>query len=190
MENKALVALVNAAQKSALDMTEVMKHRLTDICLPLFNIDRSIRKAMKSKLLECFQFNMEKTRSNIAIIDMGLIWRAAMPSTSEREAPGGTRLTWRWYAENMLNFILKRHPDAKEIHLINGRCDVEMPVKKGEHYKRSAKYEGGYRNIFPKGNQVVQSVNTFNVFFCKFRKQNTSPKVSSNRISESSILII
>ena len=84
-----------------------MKHRLTDICLPLFNIDRSIRKAMKFKLLECFQFNMENTRS-IAIIDMGLIWRAAMPSKSERAAPGGTRLTWRWYAENMLNLILKR----------------------------------------------------------------------------------
>ena len=124
MENKALVELVNAAQKSALDMTEVMKHRLTDICLPLFNIDRSIRKAMKFKLLECFQFNMENTRSNIAIIDMGLIWRAAMPSKSEREAPGGTRLTWRWYAENMLNLILKRRPDAKEIHLINDRYDV------------------------------------------------------------------
>ena len=117
MENKALMALVNVAQKSALDMTEVMK--LTDIYLPLFNIDWSIRKAMKSKLLECFQFNMENTRSNIAIIDMRLIWRAAMPSKSEREASGGTRLTWKWHAENMLNLILKRHPDAKEIHLIN-----------------------------------------------------------------------
>ena len=165
MENKALMALVNVAQKSALDMTEVMKHRLTDICLPLFNIDRSIRKAMKSKLLECFQFNMENTRSNIAIIDMGLIWRTAMPSKSKREAPGGTRLTWRWYAENMLNLILNRHPDAKEIHLINDRYDVELSIKKGEHNKRSAKYNGGSRNIFPKGNQVVPSVNTFNVFF-------------------------
>ena len=151
-------------------MTEVMKHRLTDICLPLFNIDWSIRKAMKSKLLECFQFNMENTRSNIAIIDMGLIWRAARPSKSEREAPGGTRLTWRWYAENMLNLILKRHPDAKEIHLIYDRYDVELSVKKGEHNKGSAKYEGGSRNIFPKGNQVVPSVNTFNVFFLQIQE--------------------
>ena len=38
-------------------------------------------------------------------------------------------------------------------------------VKKGEHNKRSTKYEGGSRNTFPKGNQVVPSVNTFNVFF-------------------------
>ena len=103
--------------------------------------------------------------TNIAIIDMGLIWRAAMLSKSEREAPGGTRLTWRWYAENMLNLILNRHPDAKEIHLINDRYDVKLSVKKGEHNKRSAKYEGGSRNIFPNGNQVVPSVNTFNVFF-------------------------
>ena len=61
--------------------------------------------------------------------------------------------------------ILKRHPDAKEIHLINDRYDVELSVKKGEHNKRSVKYESGSRNIFPKGNQVVPSVNTFNVFF-------------------------
>ena len=68
--------------------------------------------------------------TNIAIIDMGLIWRAAMPSTSEREAPGGTRLTWRWYAENMLNLILNIHPGAKEIHLINDRYDVKLSVNK------------------------------------------------------------
>ena len=46
--------------------------------------------------------------------------------------------------------ILQRNPDAKEIHLINDRYDVDMSVKRAEHKKRSAMYEGGLEIYFRK----------------------------------------
>ena len=70
---KLLTALIQAAQKSAIDLEQVMKYRVTDISLPLFNLDGAIRKAMKSKLQECLYFVSENLHSNIAIIDMGLL---------------------------------------------------------------------------------------------------------------------
>ena len=73
MESKASTALIQAAQKSAIDLEQVMKYRVTDISLPLFNFDGTIRKAMKSKLQECLYFVSENLDSNIAIIDMGLL---------------------------------------------------------------------------------------------------------------------
>ena len=45
MESKALTALIQAAQKSAIDLEQVMKYRVTDISLPLFNLDGTIRKS-------------------------------------------------------------------------------------------------------------------------------------------------
>ena len=85
-----MIKLPTAPQESALDLNEMMKHRLTNISLPLFNIDGTIRKAMKSKLLECLNFTPEKTTSNISIIDMGLLWRVSMPTKEYRETPKGS----------------------------------------------------------------------------------------------------
>ena len=135
MESKALTALIQAAQKSAIDLEQVMKYRVRkyrvrDISLPLFNLDGTIRKAMKSKLQECLYFVSENLHSNIAIIGMGLLWRAALPTKEDREAPGGSQLIWKWYPEKMFRLILERYPNAEEIHLINDRYDVDLSIKK------------------------------------------------------------
>ena len=142
-----------------------MKYRVTDISLPLFNLDGTIRKAMKSKLQECLYFVSENLHSNIAIIDMGLLWRAALPTKEDREAPGVSQLIWKWYAEKMFRLTLERHPNAEEIHLINDRYDVDFSIKKCEQEKRSASYTGGSRNIYPKVSQVLPSASTFRGFF-------------------------
>ena len=111
--------------------------------MPLFNLDGTIRKAMKSKLQECLYFVSENLLSNIAIIDMGLLWRAALPTKEDRETPGGSQLIWKWYAEKMLRLILERHSNAEGIHLINDRYDVDLSIKKCEQEKRSASYTSG-----------------------------------------------
>ena len=51
MENKAMVSPLNIAEKSAMNLEEVMKHRVTAVSLPLFNLNGNLRKMVKAKLL-------------------------------------------------------------------------------------------------------------------------------------------
>ena len=50
MENKAMINLINVAQETALDLVQIMQYRVTDVCLPIFNINGTMRKAVKAKL--------------------------------------------------------------------------------------------------------------------------------------------
>ena len=38
MENRAMVKIIALAETAAVDLEELMRYRLTEICLPLFNI--------------------------------------------------------------------------------------------------------------------------------------------------------
>ena len=59
MENKAMIAVIILAEKSEHKFTlgQVMDHRVTDECLSIFNINGSIRKGQKSKLID--KLNMQ-----------------------------------------------------------------------------------------------------------------------------------
>lgn len=50
MENKAMINLINIAQETASDLVQIMQYRVTDVCLPIFNINGTMRKAVKAKL--------------------------------------------------------------------------------------------------------------------------------------------
>ena len=45
MENKAMINLVQVAQKSALDLQSVMEYRLTEVPLSLFHLNGTMKKA-------------------------------------------------------------------------------------------------------------------------------------------------
>lgn len=79
MENKAMINLINIAQETASDLVQIMQYRVTDVCLPIFNINGTMRKAVKAKLCECFTFKEAKASHSpkIALVDMGLLWRLA-----------------------------------------------------------------------------------------------------------------
>ena len=156
--------LVVIAEEAALNMEEVMKHRVTDLPLSLFNTNKGIRKNMKSKLFDCFQSDQELAHQEptyTALIDMGFIWRFCTPSKEERE--GG--FTWGDYAKKIYSTILRRHPHATEYHMINDRYDVDN-IKDGEHQRRA---KGGFMtgspNVFPKTENQVPSPRCFNNFF-------------------------
>ena len=71
-----MINLVQAAQKSALDLQSVMEYRLTEVPLSLFHLNGTMKKAQKSKLLDCFSFNVpHEVGNHVYIIDMGLLWR-------------------------------------------------------------------------------------------------------------------
>ena len=51
MENKAMINLVQAAQKSALDLQSVMEYRLTEIPLSIFHLNGTMKKAQNRNFL-------------------------------------------------------------------------------------------------------------------------------------------
>ena len=54
---------------------EVMKHRLTEECLTLFNVNGTFRKTQKSKILQKLTQQPLDVQSYMVFVDMGMIWR-------------------------------------------------------------------------------------------------------------------
>ena len=75
MENSAMVKIISLAETAAVDLEELMRYRLTEICLPLFNINGQMRKAVKSTLINSFEMHETTLEgvSYISIVDMGFI---------------------------------------------------------------------------------------------------------------------
>ena len=71
-----------------MQLESALEWRITEECLSMYNVDGSMRKTSKSKLLQKFDLHpvAEKPRDHISLVDMGLIWRLATPSSEDREA--------------------------------------------------------------------------------------------------------
>ena len=73
-------------------LSQVMEYRVTDECLPIFNINGTMKKVQKSKLID--KLNLQPIANvqegYIAIVDMGFLWRLATPSVEDREKSDGT----------------------------------------------------------------------------------------------------
>ena len=90
MENKAIVNLIQTAQNSALDLQSVTKYILAEVSLSLFHLDGTIKKPMKCNLLGCFNFDSpDKVEKQVSILDMGLLWRAAVTTKEDRQSYDG-----------------------------------------------------------------------------------------------------
>ncbi|MCP3890082.1 MAG: hypothetical protein GY702_14610 [Desulfobulbaceae bacterium] len=76
MERSGLVALVALVEESGmLQLEEALDGRVTEECLSVYNVDESMRKTAKSKLLDLFNLDpvAEQPRHHISLVDMGLI---------------------------------------------------------------------------------------------------------------------
>ena len=161
-----MIKIISLAKTAAVDLEELMRYHLTEICLPLFNINGQMRKTVKSTLKNSFEMHeatLEST-SCISIVDMGFIWRLATLSIADRESAEGD-FTWGNYATKIFNIILQHHPNAIEYHLVNDRYDVKLSIKDAEHQKRNSMFLEGSRNIFPSSNLAVPPRRNFNNFF-------------------------
>ena len=160
-----MVKITSPTETAAVDLEQLMRYRLTVICLPLFNINGQMRKAVKSTLVNSFEMH-ETTHegvSYISIVDMGFIWRLAAPQRADRES-AEVDFTWGNYATK-INIILQRHPNAIEYHLVNDRYDVVLSIKNAEHQKRNLIFLEGSKNIFSSSNLAVPPTRNFNSFF-------------------------
>ena len=166
MENRAMAEIISLAETAAVDLEEPMRYHLTEICLPLFNINGQMRKAVKSTLINSFEMHETALEGvcYISIVDMGFIWRLATPSIADREIAEDD-FTWGNYATKIFNIILQRHPNAIDYHLVNDRYDVELSIKDAEYQKRNSMFLEGSRNDFPSSNPAVPPARNFNGFF-------------------------
>ena len=75
----------------------------------MFNADGSMRKTAKSKLLQSFsrQPVLEVPSAYIKLVDMGLIWRLASPTSDDHDAKtrSGTDYLWRDYLKKLCTMI-------------------------------------------------------------------------------------
>ena len=88
MEGAGLASVIQLAEGSgALTLENIVKYRVTEECLSIFNVDGSIRHTTKSKLLEhlILQPVLIKPSRYCSIVDMRLIWRLATPTPDDRE---------------------------------------------------------------------------------------------------------
>ena len=87
MERGAFAVIVDLMEISKLvDLTQIMKHRITAKCLPIFNVNGTFREVQKSKLLGKLSLNpVNAPRLYTALVNMGLIWHLATPTPEDRE---------------------------------------------------------------------------------------------------------
>ena len=124
MEKAGLATLKDVADGSGLIKLEsVLEWRVTDECLSVFNVDGSMHKTCKSKLLQEFTLDpvSKKPHNHISLVDMGLIWRLATPSSEDREAKkrDGSQYRWSNYLDKICNMVISCHSDACLIILVN-----------------------------------------------------------------------
>ena len=166
MENRSMIKIISLAETAAVDLEEMIRCHLTEICIPLFNINRQMRTTVKSTLINSFEMHETTLKgvSYISIVDMGFAWRLAAPSIADRESAEGD-FTWGNYTTKIFNIIFQRHPNAIEYHLVNDRYDVELSIKNAKHQNRNSMFLEGGRNIFSSSNLAVPPARNFNSFF-------------------------
>lgn len=166
MEKSGLAALVQLAEKSGMIHLEIaLESRVTEECLSLFNVDGSMRKTAKSKLLELFTLDLvtNKPQNHVSLVDMGLIWRLATPTPEDRETTkrDGSHYRWKNYLDKICDIIFARHIDSSLIILINDKYNIPYSIKDDEHERRAAKHLH-IPNVFPKPGDIFPGAAEFN----------------------------
>ena len=166
MEKNGLAALVDLAEGSGvIKLESALEGRVTEECLSVYNVDGSMRKTSKSKLLQLFNLDPVggQPKGHISLVDMGLIWRLATPTPEDREAKkrDGSEYRWEDYLNKMCSLITSRHGDAHLVILVNDRYDLSFSIKDDEHDRRAAK-QVHIPNVFPKPGDLFPGATEFN----------------------------
>ena len=143
-----------------------MKHRLTEECLTLFNVNGTFRKTQKSKLLQKLtQQCLDVSSPYTALVDMGMIWWLALPTTEDREKGDGYPYTWGNYTKKIASMILERHADATTIICVNDPYDHAESIKDDERESR-IQGQGNIPNVSMKSDNQFPSAREFKTILC------------------------
>ena len=99
MERTGMAALVGLMDTTGvIQLESALEGRVTEECLSMYNVDGPMRKTAKSKLLDLFNIQAigDRPHEYISLIDMGLMWRLATPTSEDREAIKRDGGVYRW----------------------------------------------------------------------------------------------
>ena len=167
MERDALATVLELVDKSgALDLKDVLQHRVTQECLPIFNVNGTMRKTQKSKLMQSMHIDVCPIPCTYtAIIDMGHIWRLSSPSKEDREKTDGTKFTWGDFAEKLISLMLSRHANAERIICVNDNYSQTSSIKDSERMLRQSKKQ--VPNVYMKAEHQFPNAMDFNEILSK-----------------------
>ena len=135
MERTGVAALIEILEGSGVIVLEaVLNGRTTEEYL---QVDGSMRKTVKSKLLDLFNLDPigENPNEYISLVDMGCIWHLATPTPEDSESKKqvGSEYQWIDYIEKISAIILSCHSNTNRMILVNDRYDLINSIKDDEH---------------------------------------------------------
>ena len=184
MEKNGLATLMDFAEKNSLiDLETFLEGRITEECLSLYNVDGSMRKTAKSKVLQGFVRKQHDggLQSCISFVDMGLIWRLATPTTEDRDIKKRCGAEYKWvdYLNKVVSMVFSRHQTARTLILINDVYSGSN-IKDDEHDRRAAK-QINLPNVFPKEIDNFPSVSQFKKIMLKSENKTRLQKLLKQR---------
>ena len=184
MEKHGLATLVELIEKNNLIELEVLlEGRITEECLAMFNVDGSMRKTAKSKLLQSFSREPVQhiEQPSICLVDMGLIWRLATPISDDRDIKTrcGRDYLWKDYLDKVCSMVFSRHTNAEKLILIND-VYTGSSIKDDEHDRRAAK-ETNLPNVYPKELDVFPTSKQFKKIMLKSENKTRLQKILRGR---------
>lgn len=175
MENNAMSKVVSQFCGTDVTLVDIMKNRITEECLSLFNPNGTMVKTQKSKLLQSLTFvPLDIAVDYTAVVDMGYFLRLCMPSVEDKEKGDETKYSWSDYANKIFTTIMNRHLNAKTVVFVNDPYDISDSIKGEEHSRRDC--INGSKNIFIKPNNELPNRTNLSAFLSnksnKIRLQN------------------
>ena len=165
MESRALASVVNLVDVSGLLLPELMKHRVSEECLTLFNANGTFRKTQKSKLIQKLALQPLDVNSYVALVDMGIMWHLASPTAEEKVKCDGCLYTWGDYTKKIGSVILARHVNATTITCINDPYDYAESIKDDE-CELHIQGQGPIPNVYMKPADLFPTACNFKTILC------------------------
>ena len=163
MECRALASVVGLVETTgAFKLEEVLQHRVTEECLPIFNVNGTFRKTQKSQLQQIMDMvTVPEPDVYTSIVEMGLMWRLTMPTAEDREKQDGSKYTYGDYVQKLVLFVVNRHRNAESIICLNDSYTHEYSIKDSERLLRQGSKP--VANVFLKKDKPFPSNKEFNV---------------------------
>ena len=142
IEQAALNSVINLVDRTnSVDLVTLMNYRITDECLSIFYPDGMLRKNLKSQIIANMNLEpFEPDPSYIAILDMGHIWRLAIPAVGETRPDSDAKFTWQDFGDRIATISVNRHANASTIICVNDPYDYENSTKDEERHRRAQGY--------------------------------------------------
>ena len=130
-----------------MNLPELLEHSVVKESVALFNSNSTYRKTQKSQLIQKLSLQpVDIQESHIALIDIGMIWRMAIPSAEDRQTQDGAPSKWLDYVQKLTSIILGRHSKAERMICVN------------DPYATAYSTEDNERNLRSQGNMNVPNV--------------------------------